>query len=282
VGPLSETCPNCGTETAALFAVETGLKLRLKEEAQMASIPNEVCESCMKEFNKTVSRGAKLRVEQHAKEQNRILLWRNRVNLVKQAKLLMMQKKFSEAAVSYEKYLRVLEIVYDKKSGELTPELFRNEARKHELTVITSVYWDLMRIYDTSSRYGDRQMRAAEKLASFARFTPVFPNIVRRAESHTRSAKNPQAFHKFLTLSNKERPRCFIATSAYEGQKTETVLALCTFRDEFLKTRSWGRSATAFYYRISPPIAEFLDRHPALKPATRWALEAIRRALPKD
>ena len=266
-------CPYCQDNVPMLIPVEAGMKLRLQNEAQIASPPDQVCNGCFKILSKMISKGAVLRQEQQVKEKNRLTLWRNRVQLVKQAKLQLAQKNFPDAAVAYEKYLRVLEVVYEAKPGGLTPELFKNEARGQEITVIASVYWDLMRIYDTNSRYADRQLKAADKLAEFVRFTPIFPHIMRKAESQARSAKNPEAFRRFLKVASSKRPRCFIATAAFDGERTETVAALCAFRDQKLKKSAAGRAFVLGYYRISPEIAAFLDKHPSLKPATRKALK---------
>ncbi len=70
--------------------------------------------------------------------------------LIKKARMCMSQKLYSEAAMSYEKYLKILDIVFDVKKGDrLKPEAFKDSARTTELTVVASVYWDLLRIYDT-------------------------------------------------------------------------------------------------------------------------------------
>ena len=257
-----------------LTPIEPGMRLRLQTHANINPAPEQVCDGCFKMMAKMVSKGAALRAEAQAKEQNRLMLWKNRVALIKQAKVHLAQKNFSDAAVSFEKYLRVLEIVYEVKPGELTPEFFKKDSRSQELTVITSVYWDLMRVYDSNPRYQDRQNKAAEKLAEFARFTPIFPHIMRKADTQTRTARNPEAFKKFIKLSNSKRPRCFIATSAFEW-RTPEVDALCLFRDQRLKRTPQGRQLVALYYRLSPAIAAFLDRHPELKPTTRWVLTWI-------
>ena len=268
-------CPYCQDSVPNLVSIDSGMRLRLQQNLQQDSangnVPDSVCDGCYKILHRMISKGATLRAEAQAKETNRLMLWRNRVALVKQAKAQLAQKNYSDAAVSYEKYLRVLEIVYEKKSGELSPELFKG-TRMQEMTVITSVYWDLMRIYDTHVRYLDRQKKAAAKLAQFVRFTPIFPHIMRKAEAQTRTAKNPGVFKEFLKLSNASRPRCFIATSAYDGQRTDVVETLCIFRDQTLKRSAWGRRAVAQYYNLSPALAESLDRHPRLKPAVRLLL----------
>jgi hypothetical protein len=266
------SCPYCHDTVPALVRIEPGMKLRLKQNAKIDPAPDQVCDGCYKMMAKMVSKGAALRAEAAAKEQNRLMLWRNRVGLIKQAKMHLVKKNFADAAVSFEKYLRVLEIVYETKAGGLTPDLFRGDSKAQELTVITSVYWDLMRVYDSSSNYAERQMKAAEKLAEFARFTPIYGHIMRKAEIQSRSAKNSDAYKKFLKLSNAKRPRCFIATSAFDSYTDETVQALCTLRDERLKKTVLGRKFIYAYYRVSPLFASHLDRHPGLKPAARLIL----------
>ncbi len=64
---------------------------------------------------------------------------------------------------------------------------------------------------------------------------------------------------------------CFIATSAL-GPDDSSVDTLRAFRDTHLSTNSAGRGFISAYYRLSPPIAEYIDDHPALKPVVRAAL----------
>lgn len=275
------SCPYCHDTVPSLVKIETGMKLRLQQNDKSANIPEAVCDGCYKMLHKLVSKGAALRAEAAAKEQNRLMLWRNRVGLIKTAKQNLAQKNYADAAVAFEKYLRVLEIVYDLKPGGLSPELFRGQSKSQELTVITSVYWDLMRVYDSSSNYADRQMKAAEKLAEFARYTPIYGHIMRKADVQARVAKNGAAFRHFLKLSNAKRPRCFIATSAFDSYTDETVLQLCDLRDRRLKKSSWGRAFVRFYYRFSPGLASRLDRYERLKPAARLILRQAARILSK-
>ncbi len=269
-------CPYCGDNVPSLVPVAAGMKIGLQENAQLSAVPDTVCAGCYSILTKMVSKGAALRAQQQAKEQNRLMLWRNRVNLVKKAKELLAQKSYAESAVQYEKYLRVLELVYDKKPGELSPELFASGSRQQEMTVVASVYWDLMRIYDQSPRYKDRQMTAAKKLAEFARFTPIFPHIMRKAEGLSRSGKNSDVYRFFVKASNKNRPRCFIATAAFDGYESPTVTDLRQFRDRVLRRSRCGRIATRLYYRVSPRLAGWIDRAPSpLRAVLRQALRFV-------
>ena len=208
------------------------------------------------------------------------MLWKSRVNLIKKARQCMQDKMFSDAAVAYEKYLKVLEVVFDAKGGDLSPEQFKDSARTQELTVVASVYWDLLRIYDTSDKYGERQAVAAKKLAQFLKFTPIFPDIIRKAEAFQKTAKNPAVIKNFLKLSSEAKGRCFIATAAFQYSSPEVEI-LQKFRDSFLISNFCGRIFVNIYYYLSPPLARILDKAPLLRSAVRWSLRKIIKFLPK-
>jgi hypothetical protein len=50
------------------------------------------------------------------------------------------------------------------------------------------------------------------------------------------------------------------------------IQILRDFRDQYLLTNPVGKALEDFYYQISPPIAEFITEHPALKPVVRAGL----------
>ena len=65
---------------------------------------------------------------------------------------------------------------------------------------------------------------------------------------------------------------CFIATAAYGTPMAEDLQILREFRDGYLLTNSPGQAFVDFYCRTSPPIAEFMNEHPILKPIVRAGL----------
>ncbi len=66
---------------------------------------------------------------------------------------------------------------------------------------------------------------------------------------------------------------CFIATAASGNPDNDaSVQTLRSFRDNNLLNNSVGSSLVNTYYDVSPPVAEFIDDHPALKPAVRIGL----------
>jgi hypothetical protein len=65
---------------------------------------------------------------------------------------------------------------------------------------------------------------------------------------------------------------CFIATAAYGTPMAEEIEILREFRDEYLLTNPAGQGLVDVYYRVSPPIADFITEHPRLKPIVRAGL----------
>jgi hypothetical protein len=185
-------------------------------------------------------------------------------------------KAYSEAAVLYEKYLRVLEIIYEIKAGDLTPQLFANRARSKELGLISMVFWDLVRIYDASPRYGDRQHRAALKLAEFCKAAPsVGKKIVQQAQDFLKVSKNPVVIKNLIKQAGFKKGGCFIATVAFQSPFASEVVWLQAFRDQVLE-KSWpGKAFISTYYLISPPIARFLAHYQILQKPVRFFLKRV-------
>lgn len=270
-----QVCPNCGSSTTELITVESGMRLALGKVMDASTIPNQVCKTCYSQLTGQVSQGAKLRIEQAQRDKNRAMLWKSRVNLIKHARTLMAQRAYPEAAMNYEKYIRVLEISFDKRAGELTPDIFGKSARSKELTVIATAYWDLMRIYDTNPAYRTRMQTAGEKLAQFLPFSPLFPDVIAKAQSYVNSAKNPDIVKKFLRDSKAVSTRCLVATSAFEDKDHPTVEMLRTFRDRRLMKSSLGLQFVFFYNSNSEAWANWLDGHPRLKSPVRATLHLV-------
>ena len=70
-------------------------------------------------------------------------------------------------------------------------------------------------------------------------------------------------------------PGCFIATAAYGSWLDPHVAALRRFRDERLLPYAAGRAMVRFYYRHSPPIADYIAPRPWLRAATRLMLAPV-------
>jgi len=68
---------------------------------------------------------------------------------------------------------------------------------------------------------------------------------------------------------------CFIATAAYGADWKAEVRILREFRDRYLLTHAPGRWFTAGYYRLSPPLANYLRDRDYLRRGVRWLLTPL-------
>jgi hypothetical protein len=68
---------------------------------------------------------------------------------------------------------------------------------------------------------------------------------------------------------------CFIATAAYGTPMAKEIQVLRKFRDEYLLTNPLGQVFVNLYYKLSPPIADFITDHPSLKPIVRAGLVPV-------
>jgi uncharacterized repeat protein (TIGR01451 family) len=68
---------------------------------------------------------------------------------------------------------------------------------------------------------------------------------------------------------------CFIATAAYGSALEPHVVALREFRDRYLQRTRLGRAFIGFYYRHSPPIADFMADHAWLRFLARMVLTPL-------
>ncbi len=62
---------------------------------------------------------------------------------------------------------------------------------------------------------------------------------------------------------------CFIATAAYGTKSAAEIDVLRDFRDEVLMQSAAGRELVDCYYACSPPVADFIARHDALRTVVR-------------
>jgi hypothetical protein len=75
-----------------------------------------------------------------------------------------------------------------------------------------------------------------------------------------------------ITANFWEGDPCFIVTAAYGTPMAKEIHILRELRDEYLLTNSLGRALVDLYYKVSPPIAEFIIEHPVLKTIVRVGL----------
>jgi len=68
---------------------------------------------------------------------------------------------------------------------------------------------------------------------------------------------------------------CFIATAAYGSYLEPEVMVLRGFRDRYLLTNDIGKTFVTYYYKWSPPVADFIKKHESLRLIVRIGLTPL-------
>ena len=123
-----------------------------------------------------------------------------------------------------------------------------------------------------SMHYDDGTITAGESYYYRIRAYKTYPDT-----GNTKAAEysNEASIDTIPPLGGEGGGSCFIATSAYGTPMAKEIRALCKFRDEYLLTNRPGKAFVRFYYKHSPPIADFIRNKPILKAIVRTGLRPL-------
>ena len=107
-------------------------------------------------------------------------------------------------------------------------------------------------------------------------FTVVALDASGNAQASATICAKPQPvedlWRRYLAEGGKQQGFCFIATAAYGSYQHPYVMVLRDFRDRVLLPTSAGAAFVDWYYRVSPPLADWIRPRP-------WARFMVRGAL---
>jgi hypothetical protein len=199
-----------------------------------------------------------------AEAEHRRALLKRRIELAQRGVEAFKQGKISEAVLSFQAYLKILEDWKGVPAGGLTPSHFDVKKDIPELLVISGVYWDLTKLFD---RTRNRQSEFHHYMGKYLLFSKGMPFQPLAAETLRKYVNNDKPVHgddfkntyKQMTGNSIS---CFVATSLIDVCDFETLPRLRVFRDEVLERSFAGRAFVRGYYVVGPWIAATLDRMP--------------------
>jgi uncharacterized repeat protein (TIGR02543 family) len=108
------------------------------------------------------------------------------------------------------------------------------------------------------------------QFAGWAAPAGAFANAYAAATTFTMPAQNVVVTATFQVIQTTSG--CFIATAAYGDPSAEQLDVLRGFRDGVLLESAAGSQSVDLYYRLSPPIADFISEDSFLKTLVRELL----------
>jgi hypothetical protein len=87
--------------------------------------------------------------------------------------------------------------------------------------------------------------------------------------------QTPCRFEFFISNEMESKSEgCFVATAAY-GSPSPTVFLLQKYRDCVMEKATLGRAAVRLYYKLSPPLARFIQESPRRRRIARVLLRPV-------
>jgi len=105
------------------------------------------------------------------------------------------------------------------------------------------------------------------------------PDMIRLIEIYSKHFSNVVDAIKGSSNSTAGSSACFVATACFGSPDEKTVVTLRQFREIVLKKYSLGRALVKNYYRLSPPLARTIERHPVLRYPIAISLTSLARLL---
>lgn len=128
-----------------------------------------------------------------------------------------------------------------------------------------------------------------QKVSNYQTDLDTIKKIKPENETDDNFKKIREALQKFsstticsLELESKSSSSCFIATAAYSTSTHPDLDTFRNFRDEKLLTNPVGKQLVSLYYQISPSIAQYVEKQPAIKAFVRHQLERFAKWMRKD
>lgn len=210
---------------------------------------------------------ARAEVEQRnkqAEEERRRQILKRRIEVATAGVKAYKAKKMADAVKSFQTYLKILEDWKEVGKGGLTPAVFDRKRDLHELLLISSIYWDLVKLYDRTKSADKKKdfLLYLDKFVLFSKGMPYFPLCAENLRKYISNGSPRNTSDLKRAYRNLTGAKCFIATSLIDVIDPMTLPRLQGFRDRVLLRSRMGRWFVQAYYGVGPALARGLDHSP--------------------
>lgn len=207
-----------------------------------------------------------------------------RISIAREGRTHIERKNYPAAMNSYRRFLTITAKSFNVEIEDISPNQFDDKNRISESLIISSIFFDLLKILDKLDSPSAREERHLYHRL-FLRFTKGMPfqhfaaENLRKHLVYSNSIQNKAEFwatYKAIVGNTS----CIVATWAFDSDTAFEVNRLRRFRGEVLCQNALGRSFVRTYYRHGHKLAEFLAPIPGARAAVRAAITAFTRVLP--
>lgn len=212
-----------------------------------------------------------------------------RITIAKRARDHFLSKDYTNALKRYTEYLEILAQINDLEDiYSISPKLFDNRTQITELLLISHVYWEMSRIFESTPRFQTSYNKCLEQ---FVKFTANQPYQVFNAEMIRKYIKKNRFKSTQIQNLNKayaqiyvQSKKCFIATHCF-GDSHQVTNDLRKLKN-ILSNYHIGIFFIKWYYITSPKLIKFSQNHKSVdiiiqfitKPLLSFIAKVIRKS----
>lgn len=178
--------------------VPSDLQLKLLDISLSESAYTRTCTKCLGTLKRGAVNPKELQHSKKAEDAQKQAMWSSRGDLLKQAYQALKENHFANASKNFEAYIRILEVVFDQKPGNLNPDHFREMNKIDEMKTLVLVYWELTQIFDgKNERLTDEY---CNQLGKFGRCSPLKVSLL----ENIRGYEPKMTYKKYFRRTEKQ------------------------------------------------------------------------------
>lgn len=191
--------------------------------------------------------------------------YENRVTIAKFGKESFDLGDYGNAVKKYTEYLEILaEVLECKDIYSLSIDKFNPKNELTEMLMISHIYFELARIYDSNEKFHDEARKCLDRFVHFSINQPyqvVNSELIRKYVKKSRlklMGDFQNSYHQIYIQSKK----CFVVTHCY-GETHKITQDYRSFK-EWMLEYSWGHQFVQNYYAYSPRLITWCEKYPRL------------------
>lgn len=207
-----------------------------------------------------------------------------RISIAREGRMYIEKKDYSRAMTSYRRFLAITAKSVNVEVEQLSPMLFEEKRRVAEALIVSSIFFDLLRILDRlESASALEERKLYHKL--FIRFTLGQPfqyfagENIRKNLIYGGAIKHKKEFWATYHAIQVKK-FCVVATWAFGDEDCFEVQKMRELRDGKLSGSALGRRMVKIYYNHGTLLRDTLKLIPGGKQIVRWAIRAVAGAQP--